>query len=61
MLGGYTAAIIGFSAVTAPETIFDTALARVEEITLGILCSAVVSRVVFPRHVSPIVSAWIDG
>jgi uncharacterized membrane protein YccC len=61
MLSGYTAAIIGFSAVTAPETIFDTALARVEEITLGILCSAIVSRVVFPRHVGPIIAARVDG
>jgi len=60
MLAGYTAAIIGFSSVTHPTLIFDTALARTEEITLGILCSAVVSRVLFPRHVGPIVATRID-
>jgi uncharacterized membrane protein YccC len=39
MLAGYTAAIIGFPSVNAPGAIFDTALARVEEICLGIACS----------------------
>src|SRR6478672_11221372 len=32
MLAGYTAALIGFPAVGAPDTVFDVALARVEEI-----------------------------
>ncbi|PIK72002.1 fusaric acid resistance protein, partial [Methylobacterium frigidaeris] len=32
MLAGYTAALIGFPAVTSPETIFDTAVSRAEEI-----------------------------
>ena len=36
MLAGYTAALIGFPSVSAPESIFDTAVFRVEEITLGI-------------------------
>src|SRR6185312_11610484 len=31
LLAGYTAAIIGFPSVDAPQTIFDTALNRVEE------------------------------
>ncbi len=35
MLGGYTAALIGFPAVSDPASIFDLAIARVEEITLG--------------------------
>lgn len=39
MLAGYTAALIGFPSVDAPGTIFNTALARTEEITIGILCS----------------------
>ncbi|WP_222183921.1 FUSC family protein [Geminicoccus harenae] len=60
MLAGYTAAIIGFSSVTEPALVFDTALARTLEITLGILCSALVSRVLFPRHVGPIVTGRID-
>jgi uncharacterized membrane protein YccC len=51
MLAGYTAGIIGFPSVNAPETIFDTALSRVEEITLGILCASLVHTIVFPRSV----------
>ncbi|WOJ89351.1 FUSC family protein [Methylocapsa polymorpha] len=56
MLAGYTAGIIGFPAVTEPGTIFDTALARLEEITLGILCASAVSGVVFPSTVGPVVA-----
>jgi uncharacterized membrane protein YccC len=59
MLAGYTAGIIGFPSVTAPETIFDTALARVEEITLGILCAATVHTIFFPRSVLAFVNQKI--
>jgi len=51
LLAGYSAAIIGFPTVDAPQTIFDTALSRVEEITLGILCAAIVHTIFFPRSV----------
>lgn len=61
LLGGYTAAIIGFQSVTAPEAVFNTALARVEEITIGILCSALASRIIFPRHAGPLLAARIDA
>ena len=54
MLAGYTAALIGFPTVDVPDTIFDVALSRAEEIILGIVCAAVVSSVVFPR---PVVTA----
>lgn len=60
MLAGYTAAIIGFPCVTDPGTIFDVAVARVQEITLGILCATLVSHVVFPRHLGPVLAARID-
>jgi multidrug resistance efflux pump len=49
MLAGYTAALIGFPAVDAPGTVFDVALARVEEITLGIVCATVIHSVVLPQ------------
>ena len=52
MLGGYTAAIIGFPAVGEPGAIFDTAVARAEEITLGILCASLVSSIVLPESVA---------
>jgi uncharacterized membrane protein YccC len=51
LLAGYTAAIIGFPSVAAPDTIFDTALSRVEEIILGIVCATVVHTIFFPRSV----------
>lgn len=64
MLAGYTAAIIGFPTVTTPEAIWDTALWRVEEISLGIVCSTVVGSIVFPRPVGPVlvgrIRAWLD-
>jgi uncharacterized membrane protein YccC len=60
MLAGYSVALIGFPAVSDPASIFDTALARVEEITLGIICASLVSTVVFPRSVGPAVAARIE-
>lgn len=61
MLAGYTVALIGFPAVSDPGSIFDTALARIEEITLGIVCASLVSMLVFPRSVAPAVAARVDN
>ncbi len=61
LLAGYTAAVIGFPSVNAPDAIFDTALSRVEEITLGILCASFVHTIVFPRSVLAALNARIDG
>lgn len=61
MLAGYTAGMIGFAGVADPESIFDTGLARVEEITLGILCATVIHSVVFPRAVGPVLMARLDA
>ena len=59
MLGGYTVALIGFPSVAEPGSIFDIALARVEEISLGIICASLVSTVVFPRSVAPAVGSRV--
>jgi uncharacterized membrane protein YccC len=59
MLAGYTAALIGFPAVTTPGAIWDIALARVEEIGLGIICTTVIGSVVFPRALGPLLSERI--
>lgn len=61
MLAGYTVAFIGFPVVSDPASIFDTALARVEEISLGIVCASLVSTVVFPRGVGPAVAVRVDN
>jgi uncharacterized membrane protein YccC len=60
MLAGYTTAIVGFPAVGAPDTIFELALARTEEILVGIACAALVSSLVFPRPVGPVVAERIE-
>ena len=63
MLGGYTAAIIGFPSVDAPGAIFDTVLARVEEILIGIGTAALFGSVLFPRPIGPavgqLVTRWL--
>jgi len=51
VLSGYTAALIGFPSVLAPDTVFDTAVSRVEEITLGVVCAAIVHSLIFPESV----------
>ncbi|EEY02486.1 FUSC family protein [Brucella neotomae] len=61
MLAGYTVAIASFAVVQAPETTFDYALGRVEEIAVGIICAAVVNRLVFPRHSGPVLVGRIDN
>ena len=60
MLGGYTAALIGFPAVADPGAMFDTAVARAEEIMLGIVCAGLVSTIVLPRSVAPMVTGRLD-
>ena len=61
MLAGYTVAIASFAVVSAPETTFNYAVGRVEEIAIGIICAAVVNRLVFPRHSGPVLVARIDN
>jgi uncharacterized membrane protein YccC len=59
MLAGYTATIIAFSNAEAPGQIFDTALARVEEISVGILCAALAHSILWPRDVSAALNARV--
>jgi uncharacterized membrane protein YccC len=61
MLAGYTAAIIGFSAITAPETVFDTTVNRCLEILIGIGCAGLLSAVILPRPVGPILQERIEA
>jgi uncharacterized membrane protein YccC len=64
MLAGYTAGIIAFPIVDTPGIIFDTAVARCQEIILGILVMVVVSQVVFPQRVGGMLmgrlTAWLE-
>lgn len=60
MLAGYTAALIGFSAVPDPTNLFNISLSRFEEITLGILCATIITRVVYPMSIGPVLSGRIN-
>lgn len=60
MLAGYTAALIGFPAVDTPLQLFDIAVARVEEIGIGILCASLVHAVVLPQSLSGPVLGLLD-
>jgi uncharacterized membrane protein YccC len=60
VLASYTAAIVGFSVVNTPNAIFDTAVARVEEISVGLVCGAVAHSVIFPQNVLEGLSERID-
>lgn len=60
MLAGYSAALIGFPLVEAPAAMFDTAVARVTEIGLGILCASVVHSIALPAGLAPSLLSVMD-
>ncbi|WP_310206379.1 FUSC family protein [Ancylobacter sp. 3268] len=61
MLAGYSLPLIALPTIGTPEQIFDVALARSEEIVIGITCATVVGAVVFPTSVGTALSARISG
>ncbi|QJD69497.1 FUSC family protein [Xanthomonas campestris pv. badrii] len=61
LLAGYTAGFIGFPAVTSPEGIFDTVVARSEEILLGTVMAVLFAALVFPASVRPMLHARIGN
>ncbi|MDR0775035.1 MAG: FUSC family protein [Azonexus sp.] len=52
VLSGYTACMIVLPSISHPLGVFDVTIARVTEISLGILCYALVNDVLFPNHQS---------
>ena len=64
LLAGYTLPLIVLPTVNAPETIFDVAVARSEEIIVGIVVAAVINTVLFPANIGPVLKAsiarWLD-
>ncbi|PTB22120.1 FUSC family protein [Trinickia symbiotica] len=52
LLAGYTAALIGIPAAQQPNGAFISAMTRVSEVTLGVLCAGFVSALVMPQHAS---------
>ncbi|MBV8627928.1 MAG: FUSC family protein [Paraburkholderia sp.] len=53
MLAGYTMPLIALPTVTDPTTIFDVAIARTQEITLGIVCASVIGSNILPSRLAP--------
>ncbi|WP_445114813.1 FUSC family protein [Acinetobacter sp. WZC-1] len=62
LLAGFSAVIICLNAVANADTasIFDMALGRSLEIALGVVCNAVVSAVILPVHVGPVLQSRVD-
>ena len=61
VLAGYTAVMIAVPAVDAPSSVFTLAVTRVTEVGLGIICSAVVHDVIFPRRHSRAVMRTVQA
>jgi uncharacterized membrane protein YccC len=59
-LAGYTAAIVGLPAALEPSGAYPLIVARFTEISLGIGCAALVSRLIFVRELRPKVVALVD-
>lgn len=62
MLAGYSTAMIVYNAITYIDTynIFDIAVARVLEISIGVVSSAVVSATFFPVHVGAMIKQRVN-
>jgi uncharacterized membrane protein YccC len=52
-LAGYTVAIVGIPAALVPSGAYPLVVARFTEIMLGIICAALVSRLILVRELSP--------
>ncbi|SBW00683.1 putative efflux transporter permease; fusaric acid resistance pump [uncultured Alphaproteobacteria bacterium] len=52
VLAGYTVSLIGFPSVLDPGAVFTTASMRVQEISIGILCSILMHRFVLPKRMT---------
>ncbi|MEJ1975883.1 MAG: FUSC family protein [Acetobacteraceae bacterium] len=65
MLAAYSVSFIGLPSVDQPLDIWNTVVARTEEIALGIVCASLVASLVLPRNVGPVVAdrtrVWLDN
>jgi len=64
MLAAYTLPMIALPMVQTPDQVFTFAVARTEEILLGIVCASLVSALVLPGKAAPVLQArfraWLD-
>ena len=61
MLAAYTMPIIALPSVTNPAGVFDLAVSRTEEITLGIVCASIVGSSLFPSRLAPTIIERTDA
>ncbi|WP_168787439.1 FUSC family protein [Paraburkholderia aromaticivorans] len=61
LLAGYSLPLIALPTIATPERIFDVAVARSEEILLGILCASVFSGSLFPSRIAPVLAENTTG
>jgi uncharacterized membrane protein YccC len=61
VLAGYTLPLVALPTVTDPTTIFAVAIARTEEILLGIICASVVGSIVLPSRLGPTLLSRTDA
>ena len=61
MLAGYTAVIISFTIINFSDTstVFEIALSRFLEISVGVVCSAIVTMAFWPMNIGPAVETQI--
>ncbi len=60
VLAGYTAAMVGMTNIANPYGFFDYTVGRCSEVMVGILCSALISDLVFPQSLRPPILATIQ-
>ncbi|MFM0226426.1 FUSC family protein [Paraburkholderia dipogonis] len=53
LLASYSLSVIALPALADPLSIFDVAVARTEEITLGIVCANIIGSVILPSRLAP--------
>lgn len=61
VLSGYTACLVGLPAAITTDGAFPMALSRVSEVLLGIFCASVVSELIAPQKMVPMLVALIRG
>jgi uncharacterized membrane protein YccC len=61
LLAGYTASVIGFPSVLAPAGIFNTAILRVQEISIAVAAAGLVHGAVWPRTIARRLQDRITG
>ncbi|PZO90838.1 MAG: FUSC family protein [Sphingomonas sanxanigenens] len=61
VLAGYSACIIGLPSVDIPDQIFNIAILRVQEISVGIVCGTLVHGIILPGSVTSLLLSRVRG